>query len=103
MASKVIKIIYDQDLFHLPEREQKVKFNAGWLHKLSALNTELILNASEDMKGQIMFLWLGSHLFLILPEGQIGYIPFNWLLFYTFRNWNQLQVLQFSYLDWYLR
>lgn len=90
MAPKVIKIIYDQGLFHLPERQQKVKFDAGLLHKLSALKTEFTLNANEDMKGQIIFLWLGNHLFLILPKGQIAYIQFNWLLFYTFRNWNQL-------------
>lgn len=77
MSPKVIKIIYDQGLFQLPEREQNAKFNPGLLLRLSALNTEFILNANEDVKGQIMFLWLGNHFFLILPEGQIGYIRFS--------------------------
>lgn len=88
MAPKVVKIIYDQGLFPLPERKQKIKFDAGWLHRFSALNMKFILNADEDMKGQIMVLWLGNQLLLILPERQIVYIKFSLLLFCTFRNWN---------------
>lgn len=96
MASKVIKIIYDQSPFHLPEREQKAKFDAGWSNRLSAFDTDFILNANEDMKGQTMFLWLGNHLFLILPEGQIVnlinyYSTFSETgtnyRFYSFLNW----------------
>lgn len=56
ITPKVIKIIYDQSLFHLPEREQKDKFDAGWLNRLSASDPVFILNANEDTKGQIMFL-----------------------------------------------
>lgn len=72
MAPTVIQIIYDQGLFHLPKGRRKVKFNDVWLHRFSALDTEFILNTNEDMKkGQMMFLCLDNHLFLILPEGQI--------------------------------
>lgn len=97
VAPTVIKIIYDQSRFHLPGGRQKVKFDAVWLCRFSTLDREFILNTNEDLNRDIMFIWLGNHLFLILPEGQTRYIQFNWLLLHTFRMWKELQILQFSY------
>lgn len=74
MAPTMIKIIYDQSRFHLPEGRQKVKFDAVWLCRFSTLDIEFILNTSEDLNRDIMFIWRGNHLFLILSEGQTGYI-----------------------------
>lgn len=79
MAPTVIKIIYDQSLFHLPEGRQKVKFDAVLLCTFSTLDTEFILNTNEDLNGEITCIWLDNHLFLIILEEQSRYIQFNWL------------------------
>lgn len=100
MAPTVIKIIYDQSLFHLPEGRQKVKFDAVWLCTFSTLDTEFILNTNEDLNGEITCIWLDNHLFLIILEEQTRYIQFNWLWLYVFRTWKELQ---FSYCSSYLR